>query len=67
MFVLVGILVYRPVHNAMKEDSMELLKRIFGGIVASFGVFLFPMDEVNPKRELDEDPQITILRGIPFN
>ncbi|MDD2657082.1 MAG: hypothetical protein PHD04_00245 [Candidatus Pacebacteria bacterium] len=46
---------------------MELLKRIFGGIVASFGVFLFPMDEVNPKRELDEDPQITILRGIPFN
>jgi len=39
------------------------LKRIIGGIAAAFGVSLFPFDGVEPKRELDEDPQITKLRG----
>jgi len=43
---------------------MKLLKRILGGIAAAFGVSLFPFDGVQPKRELNEDPQITALRGI---
>lgn len=43
---------------------MKFLKQVLGGIAAAFKVFIF--QKMEPKRELNEDPQITKMRGIPL-